>query len=610
MCGIIGYTGKKSAIPILLDGLRALEYRGYDSAGVAVFADSGITTVKAKGRIDAVDRILQTKYSTLTSGCGIGHTRWATHGEPSDRNSHPHGTDSLMIVHNGIIENYMVIKERLAKEGYTFVSETDTESAAKLIDYYYKKTGDPFKAIAATVPELVGSFAIGVIFNDIPGKIFAIRRDNPLIVAVSDEGNFIASDIPAILKHTKKYYQLGEGDIALIEEDKVTFFGADGKEKEYELLEVKWSFDAAEKGGFDHFMLKEIHEEPKSVNKTISTRLVDGLPVFGIPTLDSEKISKIKKIHMVACGSAMHAAMVGKQMIEKMARIPVAVEIASEFRYNDPIIDKDDLVLLITQSGETADTLAALRLAKQLGVYTLSIVNVVGSSIARESDGVFYTWAGPEIAVATTKGYTVQMASLFLFAFRFAQAKGFISDEETKKLSTCLAKEIPDAIQSAIGMVDIAKKISEYCKNYEHVFYIGRGIDYALSVEAALKLKEISYIHAEAYAAGELKHGTISLVTDGVPVFAIATNRAMYEKMISNIREVKSRGAHVILVCASDFPAAPDLYDEIVVIPDVLEMFAAFPAITLLQMVAYYTAVALECDVDKPRNLAKSVTVE
>ena len=610
MCGIIGYTGKKSAVPILLDGLRALEYRGYDSAGVAVFDNGAIKTVKAKGRIDAVDAILKADHAELVSHCGIGHTRWATHGEPSDRNSHPHGADSLMIVHNGIIENYMVLKERLIGEGYTFLSETDTESAAKLIDSYYKKMKDPMKAIASAVSELVGSFAIGVIFNDIPGKIYAVRRDNPLIVAVSDEGNFIASDIPAILKHTKKYYQLGEGDIALIEEDKVSFYGADGKEKAYEMLEVKWSFDAAEKGGFDHFMLKEIHEEPKSIHKTIGTRLEEGLPVFGIPTLDGEKINKIKKIHMVACGSAMHAAMVGKNMIEKMARIPVAVEIASEFRYNDPIIDKDDLVLLITQSGETADTLAALRLAKQLGVYTLSIVNVVGSSIARESDGVFYTWAGPEIAVATTKGYTVQMATLFLFAFRFAQAKGFISDDITKELSTYLSDSVPASVQAAIEMADQTKKIAEYCKNYEHVFYIGRGIDYALSVEASLKLKEISYIHAEAYAAGELKHGTISLVTEGVPVFAIATNRAMYEKMISNIREVKSRGAHVILVCASDFPAAPDLYDEIMIIPDVPETFAPFPAITLLQMVAYYTAVALECDVDKPRNLAKSVTVE
>lgn len=610
MCGIIGYTGKKSAVPILLDGLRALEYRGYDSAGVAVFTGEHITTVKAKGRIDAVDEIIKKDHSELFSTCGIGHTRWATHGEPSDRNSHPHGTDSLMIVHNGIIENYMVLKERLVKEGYEFLSETDTESAAKLIDLYYKKLGDPMKAIASAVSELVGSFAIGVVFRDIPGKIYAVRRDNPLIVAVSDEGNFIASDIPAILKHTKKYYQLGEGDIALIEENGVSFFGANGDKKEYELLEVKWSFDAAEKGGFDHFMLKEIHEEPKSVEKTIHTRLVDGLPVFGIPTLDSEKISKIKKIHMVACGSAMHAAMVGRQMIEKMARIPVSVEIASEFRYNDPIIDKDDLVLLITQSGETADTLAALRLAKKLGVYTLSIVNVVGSSIARESDGVFYTWAGPEIAVATTKGYTVQMATLFLFAFRFAQAKGFITDDTTKELSTCLAGEVPAAIEKAISMVDTAKKIAEYCKDHEHVFYIGRGIDYALAVEASLKLKEISYIHAEAYAAGELKHGTISLVTDGVPVFAIATNRAMYEKMISNIREVKSRGAHVILVCASDFPAAPDLYDDLIIVPDVPETFAAFPTITILQMVAYYTAVSLGCDVDKPRNLAKSVTVE
>lgn len=610
MCGIIGYSGKKNAVPILLEGLRALEYRGYDSAGVALFTDGGITTVKAKGRIDAVDKILQDDYSDVKSSCGIGHTRWATHGEPSDRNSHPHGTENLMIVHNGIIENYMVLKDKLAKEGYVFASETDTEAAAKLIDFYYKKSGDPLKAISSARSELVGSFAIGVVFKDIPGKIYALRRDNPLIVAVSDDGNFIASDIPAILAHTKKYYQLDEGDIALIEENKVSFFDSELAPKEYELLEVKWSASAAEKGGYPHFMLKEINEEPASVSKTVMTRLQDGLPVFGIPTLDGERISKIKKIHMVACGSAMHAAMVGKKMIEKMARIPVNVEIASEFRYNDPLLDKDDLVLLITQSGETADTLAALRLAKSLGVYTLSIVNVVGSSIARESDGVFYTWAGPEIAVATTKGYEVQMASLFLFAFRFAQAKGMISDDETRKLSTYLGSEVPHALESTIAMADTAKKIAEYCKKYEHLFYIGRGVDYAVAVEAALKLKEISYIHAEAYAAGELKHGTISLVTEGVPVVAIATNRAMYEKMISNIREVKSRGAHVILVCASDMPAAPDIYDDLIVIPDVPEMFAPFPAITMLQMVAYYTAVARGCDVDKPRNLAKSVTVE
>lgn len=610
MCGIIGYSGSENAVPILLSGLHSLEYRGYDSAGIAVFGDSGITTVKSKGRISEVEKLISEKYDGLSSECGIGHTRWATHGEPSDKNSHPHSTENVTLVHNGIIENYTEIKEFLCGKGYVFVSDTDTETALKLLDYNYRLLGDKFAAIKATIGKIRGAYAFVIIFRDEPGTVYAIRNASPLIAAKSETGTFIASDITAVLKYTRSYYRIDENEIAILKKDSILFFTLDGKPVEKELLSVTWDVDAAEKGGYDHFMLKEIHEEPESVVKTVHSRLKDGLPSFDIDSLTDERVKSIGRIHIVACGTAMHAGLAGKFAIEKLARIPVTVDIASEFRYNNPILSKDDLFIAISQSGETADTLAALRMAKAEGLYTLSVVNVVGSSVARESDGVIYTWAGPEIAVASTKAYVVQICILYMLAVKLALSEGKLTEEKAREYMDVLQNDAPKAIEKVLEKEDEIRALSEKLKDADDMFFIGRGVDSCLAQEASLKLKEVSYIHSEAYAAGELKHGTISLIVEGVPVIAIATESKLYEKTISNIKECKARGASSLLICDETFSVASDVATDILRIPHIDELFMPIPTCCAFQLIAYYTAVLRGCDVDKPRNLAKSVTVE
>ncbi|MBQ3063695.1 MAG: glutamine--fructose-6-phosphate transaminase (isomerizing) [Clostridia bacterium] len=610
MCGIIGYTGQKCAIPILLEGLATLEYRGYDSAGIAV-QKNGLQTVKAKGRLALLEEKLSACAYLADATCGIGHTRWATHGEPSDVNSHPHGTERLALVHNGIIENYMEIAAFLAEQGYTFLSQTDTEIAAKLIDYHYVKTGNPQKAIFSALEMLRGAYAFGICFADYPNRIYAVRRDNPLIVAVTEDGGLIASDVPAVLAHTNTYWRPEEKILTVIDGAEITFYNSTGEMVTQASETVDWNVQQARKGGFPHFMLKEIHEQPAAVSHTVSAYLRDGLPYFNLEALDSEFLKKFNAIHVVACGTAMHAGLIGKNIIERICRVPVHVEIASEFRYRDPILDKNDLVILLSQSGETADTLAALRHAKEKGVYTLAIVNVIGSTVAREADSVLYTLAGPEIAVASTKAYSVQCALLYLLALRLALVHKKISAKEARQICQKLLSAVPKAIEQALALKN---EISAYAKTLvdaEHLFYIGRGIDCDLCTEASLKLKEISYIHSEAYAAGELKHGTISLVVENTPIIALCTVSSLAEKMLSGIREVASRGAKLLVVTskavadAYDFPA-----DIHIVLPEIDELFAPFPACCVMQLLAYYVSAQKGLDVDKPRNLAKSVTVE
>lgn len=615
MCGIIGYTGEKEALPVLLSGLRALEYRGYDSSGVALAVDGGITAVKAKGRIDLLEEKLKSN-PPAPSFCGIGHTRWATHGAPSDLNAHPHSTGNLSLVHNGIIENYAEIEAFLSGLGYTFVSETDTEVAAKLVDHFYKKTGEPKAAIFAAAELLRGSYAFGVIFCDLPGKIYAIRRDSPLIVARCAHGSLIASDIPALLPYTKKYYRLPEDTVAVIDEADAEFFARDGKRLTLTEESVDWSVGEAQKSGYPHFMLKEISEEPEALRKTVSARLRDSLPDF------SGIIDRVpERIHIVACGTAMHAGLIGKTLIERFARVPTEVCIASEFRYRDPILKENELVLLLSQSGETADTLAALRHAKKVGTPTLAIVNVIGSSVAREADRVLYTLAGPEIAVASTKAYSVQCALLTLIAVDLALKRGKMGENEARALTEILLKKVPEAVGKVIGMSGEIKALADEFTDTEHLFYIGRGVDCDLCAEGSLKLKEISYIHSEAYASGELKHGTISLVTDGVPVVAVMTDRDLAGKTLSGVREVRSRGAHLLVITTEGVKeslGAPIPCDKMITVPeincedcpDAARLLTLFPAVTALQLFAYHTAADRGLDVDKPRNLAKSVTVE
>lgn len=608
MCGIIGFTGKINCVPILLDGLGTLEYRGYDSAGVAVETADGIVSVKSKGRLEALRERLATH--PIEGNCGIGHTRWATHGVPSDINSHPHSAPSLTLVHNGIIENYAELKVELEKLGYTFVSDTDTEVAAMQLDFRYKETGDPVKALFAASKDLRGSFAFGVIFNDYPHQLYAMRRDSPLIIAKNDDSGFIASDIPAILAHTRTYYRPGEDIVVALDGNDVHFILENGVEADIQPETVAWDVEAAKKMGYPHFMLKEINEEPEALRKTVTPRLRDGLPFFDIPLIDSGELTNIGTIHIIACGTAMHAGLYGKAMIEKYARIRVNVDVASEFRYCNPILEKNDLVILISQSGETADTLAALRLAKERGIRTLAVVNVVGSSVAREADDVIYTWAGPEIAVASTKAYMVQCSILTLFAVRLALAGDKMDECVAREICETLADEIPSSIAEVISQAAQLDPIAERLHTHEHIFYIGRGIDSLLCTEGALKLKEISYIHCEAYAAGELKHGTISLIEEGTPVVAVITDEALCEKMISGIREVKSRGAYVVAITAESVAekyAVPA--DEIIKIP-ASPVNAPLPAMTALQLIAYKTSARMGLDVDCPRNLAKSVTVE
>jgi len=607
MCGIVGYIGTKPAANILVDGLRKLEYRGYDSAGISIFEDGKIKVVKAKGRLDNLE--LKLKEEGVPVGTvGIGHTRWATHGEPSDINSHPHGNERVTIVHNGIIENYLQLKEKLEEKGYKFLSETDTEVVAVMLDYYYN--GNPVETIATVIKNLKGSFALGIMFQDCQDRFFAVRKDSPLIVGLGEGENFIASDIPAILKYTRNYYLLEENEIAIIEKDKVDIVDTDGDPIQKEIFTATWDIEAAEKGGFPHFMLKEIYEQPKAITNTISPRIIDGEPDFGIKAMSDEVLRSFKRISIVGCGTAMHAGIVGKAAIEQLARVPVEVDIASEFRYRNPILSPaDDLVIIISQSGETADTLAALRLAKEQGVHTLAVVNVVGSSIAREANSVIYTWAGPEIAVASTKAYTVQLSVMYMFAIKLARVKGVIDHKETAQLCTDLLN-LPAKIEEVLESADNCKFVASKFQNARDIFFIGRGLDYALSLEGSLKLKEISYIHSDAHAAGELKHGTISLITTDMPVVAVATQTYLFEKMVSNIKEVRTRGAKVLLLCKKGTERQEELAEYIIEIPDCNEYFAPILAVVPLQLFAYYTSVLRGCDVDKPRNLAKSVTVE
>ena len=606
MCGIVGYVGKRSAQDVLLDGLEKLEYRGYDSAGVALAQEGGIRVVKSKGRLDALRQKLAVQ-ALAESSCGIGHTRWATHGEPSDVNSHPHSTPRVSIVHNGIIENYGALKERLAARGYTFESETDTEVLVKLIDSCYH--GEPLQALHEALGMVRGSYALAVLFKDFPDTIFAVKKESPLIVGWGEGENFVASDIPALLKYTRDYSVLEEGDLAVVTAQGIRFYNAFGEPVERQRLTADWDQEAAEKGGYPHFMLKEINEQPAAITATVSPRVEDGLPDLRIPELTDERLRSIGAVHLVACGTAMHAGMVGKAAIETLARVPAEVDIASEFRYRDPILNKNDLVIIISQSGETSDTLAALKLAKSRGVPVLAIVNVVGSSIARAADYILYTYAGPEIAVASTKAYVVQMCVLYLFALRLAYAQGKLEEAETKRLTAELLRA-GEVIKPRLDDCEQIKYLASRFVNTQSCFFIGRGFDYALSLEGSLKLKEISYVHSDAYAAGELKHGTISLITDGVPVIALATQKQVYEKTISNAKETKSRGARVILFTTKDAVVPEGVADYIVRLDEYEDLLMPLQLIVPLQLFAYYMAVLRGCDVDKPRNLAKSVTVE
>lgn len=606
MCGIVGYVGKRNAQDVLLDGLEKLEYRGYDSAGVALALGGGIRVVKSKGRLAELRKRLAVE-ALARSGCGIGHTRWATHGEPSDVNSHPHSTPRVSIVHNGIIENYGVLKERLMAKGYTFESETDTEVLVKLIDSCYE--GEPLKALRAALAMVRGSYALAVLFRDFPDTLFAVKRESPLIVGWGEEENFIASDIPALLKYTRRYSVLEEGDMAVVNADGIRFYNEFAEPVEREVLTANWDQEAAEKGGYPHFMLKEINEQPAAITATVSPRVENGLPDLRVPELTDERLRRIGTVHLVGCGTAMHAGMVGKAAIEALARVPAQVEIASEFRYRNPILRPEDLVIIISQSGETSDTLAALKLAKSRGVPVLAIVNVVGSSIARAADYVMYTYAGPEIAVASTKAYMVQMCVLYLFALRLAYARGMQTDAEIRRLTAELLRA-GEVIKLRLADCEQIKYLASRFVNTQSCFFIGRGFDYSLSLEGSLKLKEISYVHSDAYAAGELKHGTISLVTDGVPVIALATQKQVYEKTISNAKETKSRGAKVLLFTTRDAVVPDGVADYVVRLDDYDDLLMPLQLIVPLQLFAYYMAVLRGCDVDKPRNLAKSVTVE
>ena len=606
MCGIVGYVGKRSAQDVLLDGLEKLEYRGYDSAGVALALDGGIRVVKSKGRLTQLRQKLAAQ-ALAQSFCGIGHTRWATHGEPSDVNSHPHSTPRVSIVHNGIIENYGILKERLIAKGYTFESETDTEVLVKLIDSCY--TGDPLRALQEALAKVRGSYALAVLFRDRPDTIFAVKRESPLIVGWGEGENFVASDIPALLKYTRRYSVLEEGDMAVCTAEGIRFYNEFAEPVQRPVLTADWDMEAAEKGGYPHFMLKEINEQPTAITATVSPRVEDGMPDLRIPQLTDEVLRGIGTVHLVGCGTAMHAGMVGKAAIETLARVPAEVDIASEFRYRDPILNPNDLVIIISQSGETSDTLAALKLAKSRGVPVLAIVNVVGSSIARAADYVLYTYAGPEIAVASTKAYMVQLCVLYLFALRLAYARGRLSEAETRRYTAQLLRA-PEIIKARLADCDQIKYLASRYMNTQSCFFIGRGFDYSLSLEGSLKLKEISYVHSDAYAAGELKHGTISLITDGVPVIALATQKQVYEKTISNAKETRSRGARVLLFTTKDAVVPEDVADAVIRLDEYEDILMPLQLIVPLQLFAYYMAVLRGCDVDKPRNLAKSVTVE
>lgn len=608
MCGIVGYIGDKQATDILIEGLEKLEYRGYDSAGVAVLNNSKMHLRKYKGRLNILKEKIEE--NPIEGVVGIGHTRWATHGEPSDVNSHPHKSsdNKIAVVHNGIIENYAEIKEGLQEKGYSFVSQTDTEVITHLLDYNYKD--DILEAVKKTIPMLEGAYALGIIHSDYPDMMIAVRKDSPLIVGIGEDENFIASDIPAILKHTRNIYILEEGEMAVIKKDSIKLMTIDGVPVEKQVYRVTWDVEAAEKGGYEHFMLKEIYEQPKAIKDTLLPRLRKSDEI----KLDSIKITvgnieNLKRIYIIACGTAYHAGLLGKDMIEKHTKIPVIAEIASEFRYSEPLIDKETLMIVVSQSGETADTLAALRLAKEKGARVIAVTNVVGSTISREADDVFYTWAGPEIAVASTKAYTTQIVSLALIALDIAIKKGSISNEKYKLILEEL-KSIPSKIEKVLEDSEEIEKLADILCKKENIFFIGRGIDYHVSREGSLKLKEISYIHSEAMAAGELKHGTLALIQKDTPIIALVTQDKLYDKTVSNIKEVKARGAYVIAVAKEGNTDIEKSVDNVIYIPEIIDEISSLVSIIPLQLLSYYVAYKRGCDIDKPKNLAKSVTVE
>lgn len=608
MCGIVGYIGNQQAAPILLDGLSKLEYRGYDSAGVAVYNGKDLEMVKSTGKLKVLEELTQGG-ATLPGTAGIGHTRWATHGSPSDVNAHPHFNKdkSIVIVHNGIIENYMKLRKRLESKGYEFRSETDTEVLVHLLDYYYK--GNPLETITKVMYRVEGSYALGIMFKDHPEEIYAVRKDSPLIVGKCKEGNLIASDVPAILKYTRDVYFIDNQEIVKLTKDSLTFYNIDEEEIQVEPVKIQWDITAAEKSGYEFFMLKEIYEQPKAVKDTLAPRIKDGEIVIDELGMTDEEIREIEKIYIIGCGSAYHTGVTAKYVFEGLARVPVEVDLASEFRYRNPIFQPNTLAIIISQSGETADSLAALREAKSHGIKTLGIVNVVGSSIAREADAVMYTWAGPEIAVATTKAYSTQLIAEYLLALKFARVKGEITEEQLKDLIGDLEK-LPGQIEFLLGNKE---KIQHFANRYlatEHVFFIGRGIDYAISMEGSLKLKEISYIHSEAYAAGELKHGTISLIEEDTLVTAVITQKDLYQKTLSNVQEVRTRGAFVLAVTNAGNTVVEKSADYVIYLPETNPYFTNSLAIIPLQLFGYYVSLGKGLDVDKPRNLAKSVTVE
>lgn len=612
MCGIVGFTGTNEAAPILLDGLSKLEYRGYDSAGIAVRnGDAEPEVVKAKGKLKVLKEMTNDG-KAVKGSCGIGHTRWATHGEPSTLNAHPHSSDdeNVIAVHNGIIENYQELREKLVKNGYSFKSQTDTEVAVKLIDYYYKKyLGTPVDALNHALVRIRGSYALAVMFKDYPGEIYAARKDSPMIIGVTGGESYLASDVPAILKYTRNVYYIGNMELARLTKGDVTFYNLDGDEIQKEMKTIEWDAEAAEKGGYEHFMLKEIHEQPKVVRDTINSVLKDGEISFESVGLTDEEMKKIQQVYIVACGSAYHVGMAAQYVIEQLTSLSVRVELASEFRYRDMELADNSLAIIISQSGETADSLAALRLCKERGVKTLGIVNVVGSSIAREADNVFYTLAGSEISVATTKAYSCQLVAAYLLALQFSKARGEITDERFRQLTDEI-NTIPEKIERILEDKERLQWFASKVVNIKDAFFIGRGIDYAIGMEGSLKLKEISYIHSEAYAAGELKHGPISLIEDGTIVFCVVTQSALYEKTISNMVEVKSRGAKLFGLTTYGNYAMEDVADFTVYIPRIENLFAGSLSVIPLQLLSYYVSVGKGFDVDKPRNLAKSVTVE
>ena len=608
MCGIVGYIGKHQAAPIILEGLAKLEYRGYDSTGMAVFDGKKINIQKAAGRLQVLENM--TRGGETMPGCvGIGHTRWATHGKPTDINAHPHDNQdgTIAVVHNGIIENYQQLKQRLINRGYKFVSDTDTEVLVQLIDYYYK--GNPLEAITKVLHRVEGSYALGILFADHPEEIFAVRKDCPLIVGTSSEGSFIASDVPAILKYTREVYYIDNQEVVALKENEIHFYTVDEEEIQKTPSHVDWDAEAVAKGGYEHFMLKEIYDQPRAVRETFEKHMKDGNVEIEELRMTDEEIRKLSRIHIVACGTAYHAGMTAKYVIESMARISVEVDMASEFRYRNPIIEEGALVIVISQSGETADTLQALRDSKARGAKVLGIVNVVGSSIAREADSVMYTWAGPEIAVASTKAYSAQLIALYLLAMKFARVKGTISEEEYQQLVFDL-RRLPEQIELLLGNKTRIQRFANRYVAAKSVFFIGRGLDYTLSMEGSLKLKEITYMHSEADAAGELKHGPISLIEDGTLVMASLTQEDLYKKTISNIREVKSRGAFVLALTTAGHDDIEDTADYVLYIPQTNRYFTNSLAIIPFQMFAYYVSIGKGLDVDKPRNLAKSVTVE